>query len=105
MILYILTHIHFSVSKSNFHFKGRSGISTDSFNKINVGILQFNIVNFQIKQFYHFPEIYLEFSLANLGCNYWNNLPVKVFVFFAYRKKDSCLILGNFYSNLFQLSS
>ena len=32
-------------------FKGKSRISKDIFNKINLSILQFNIVNFQMKQF------------------------------------------------------
>ena len=49
--LYLYTHIRFSVNKPNFHFKGKGRISTDGFNKINLSILQFNILNFQIKQF------------------------------------------------------
>ena len=46
MIFCILTHIPFSVNKYNFHFKRKSRITADNFNKINVNILQFNIVNF-----------------------------------------------------------
>ena len=42
----IFTHIPFSVNNSYFHFKGRSSIS----------ILQFNNVNFQIKQFVIFQK-------------------------------------------------
>ena len=44
-------HILLSVVKSNFHFKRKSKIYTDSFNDINVSILQCNIVFFQIKKF------------------------------------------------------
>ena len=54
------------MKKSNFRFKVKSSIS----------ILQFKNVNFQVKQICHFPEIYVEFSLASMGCNYelkWNN--------------------------------
>ena len=40
MIFCTFTHILFSVNKSNFHFKGKSRIFTDGFNKINVSILQ-----------------------------------------------------------------
>ena len=36
MIFCIYTHIPFPVNKSNLHFKGRSRISTDSFNEINI---------------------------------------------------------------------
>ena len=54
--LYLYTHIRFSVNKPNFHFKGKSRISTDGFNKINLSILQFNILNFQIKQFVIFHK-------------------------------------------------
>ena len=56
--LYLYTHIRFSVNKPNFHFKGKGRISTDGFNKINFSILQF---------------IFMEFSLASLGCNYERN--------------------------------
>ena len=52
MIFCIFTHIYFSVNTPNFHFKGMGRISTDGFNKINLSILQFNILNFQIKQFF-----------------------------------------------------
>ena len=45
-----------SVNKPNFHFKGKGRISTDSFNKINVSILQFNILNFQMKQLVIFQK-------------------------------------------------
>ena len=65
------------MNKYNVHFKGRSRISKDSFNKINVSTFQFNFLNFQIKTIYHFPEIVVKFSLANLECNYelnWNKL-------------------------------
>ena len=51
MIFRIYTHIPFTVNKPNFHFKGSSRISTDRLHEINVSILQFTIVNFQIKQF------------------------------------------------------
>ena len=54
--LYLYTHIRFSVNKPNFHFKGKGRISTDGFNKINLSILQFNILNFQIKQFIIFQK-------------------------------------------------
>ena len=66
MIFCIFTHIPLIVNKSNFHFKRKSRITTDHVNKINVNMLQFSIVNFQIK-----------FSLANQGCDYelnWANL-------------------------------
>ena len=66
MIFCIFTHIPLIVNKSNFHFKRKSRITTDNFNKINVNILRFSIANFQIK-----------FSLANQGCDYelnWANL-------------------------------
>ena len=56
IFFYLYTHIRFSVSKRNFHFKGKGRISTDGFNKINLGILQFNILNFQIKQFIIFQK-------------------------------------------------
>ena len=52
--LYLYTHIGFSVSMTNF--KGKNRISTDAFNKIKLIILQFNILNFQIKQFIIFPK-------------------------------------------------
>ena len=45
------------MNKYNVHFKGRSRISTDSFNKINVSTFQFNFVNFQIKQFIIFQKL------------------------------------------------
>ena len=45
--LYLYTH---------FHFRDRGRISTDSFYKINVTIFQFDIVNFQIKQFIIFQK-------------------------------------------------
>ena len=53
---YLYTHIRFSENKPNFPFKGKGRISTDGFNKINLSILQFNILNFQIKQFITFHE-------------------------------------------------
>ena len=37
--LYLYTHIRFMVNKPNFHFKRKSRISTDGFNKINLSIL------------------------------------------------------------------
>ena len=46
MIFCIFTHIPLSVNNSYFHFKGKNSIS----------ILQFNIVNFQIKQFVIFQK-------------------------------------------------
>ena len=46
IFLYFYTQIHFSVHKPNFYFKGKGGISTDGFSKINLSILQFNILNF-----------------------------------------------------------
>ena len=49
--LYLYTHIRFSVNKPNFHFKGKCKIPTDGFNKINLSILQFNVLNFHIKRF------------------------------------------------------
>ena len=52
--LYLYTHIRFSVNKPNFHFKGMGRISTDGFNKINLSMLQFNILNFQIFQIKQF---------------------------------------------------
>ena len=54
--LYFYTHIRFSVNKPNFHFKEKDRISTDGFNKINLRILQFNTLNFQIKQFVIFQN-------------------------------------------------
>ena len=36
---YLYTHIRFIVSKSNFHFKWKSMISTDGLTKINLSIL------------------------------------------------------------------
>ena len=48
--LYIYTHIRFSVNKPNFHFKGKGRISINDFNKINLSVLQFSNLNFQIKQ-------------------------------------------------------
>ena len=38
MIFIIFTHIPFSVNKSNFSFKEKSGISIDSFNKTNLSV-------------------------------------------------------------------
>ena len=55
--LYLYIHICFSVNKSNFHFKGKGSISTDGFNKINLSILQFDILNFQIKKFIIFQKL------------------------------------------------
>ena len=75
--LYFSTDIRFSVNKPNFSFKGKSRISTDGFNKINVSVLQFNILKFPSQTNCHFSEIFAEFSLTNLGCNYeldWNEL-------------------------------
>ena len=57
-VLCLYKHILFTVNKSNSHFKGMSRIFTDSFNKINVNILQFSF------------KIFLEFILTNVGCNY-----------------------------------
>ena len=54
--LYLYTLFRFSVSKPNFHFKGKGKISTDGFNKINLSILQFNSLNLQIKQFIIFQN-------------------------------------------------
>ena len=54
--LYIYTHIRFSVNKPNFHFKGIGRISTDGSNKINLSMFQFNVLNFQIKQFIIFQK-------------------------------------------------
>ena len=54
--LYPYIHIRFRVNKPNFHFKGKGSIPTDGFNKINLSILQFNILNFQIKQFIIFQK-------------------------------------------------
>ena len=56
MIFCIFTHISCNVNKSNFHFKRNGRVSTDSFNKINLSILQFNTVNLQIKQFIIFQK-------------------------------------------------
>ena len=57
MIYQILyTHFCFSVNKPNFYFKGKSRISTDGFNKIDLSILQFNILNFQFEQFVIFQK-------------------------------------------------
>ena len=47
------------MNKYNVHFKGRSRISTDSFNQINVSTFQFNFLNFQIKQFIIFQKLSL----------------------------------------------
>ena len=54
--LYLYTQIRFSVNKPNFHFKGITRISTDGFSKINLSILQFDILNSQIKQFVIFQK-------------------------------------------------
>ena len=54
--LYLYTHIRFSINKPNFHYQGKCRISTDGCNKINVSTLQFNISNFQIKQFIIFQK-------------------------------------------------
>ena len=54
--MYLYTHIRFSVNKPNFYFKGKSKISTDGCNKIDLSILQFNILNFRIKQFIIFQK-------------------------------------------------
>ena len=56
MIFYIFKHVAFSVSKSNFHFKGKSRISTDSFNKTNLSTLQFNI-KISIETIYRFQKL------------------------------------------------
>ena len=53
---FVLTHISFSLNKSDFHMKQRSRIFTDNFNKTNVNILQFNIVSLRIKQFIIFEK-------------------------------------------------
>ena len=55
MIFYVFKHVAFSVSKSNFHFKGKSRISTDSFNKTNLSIPQFNI-KISNETIYHFQK-------------------------------------------------
>ena len=55
---FIFTHIPSSLSKSNFHCKGRSGIFTESVNKTNVSMRQFNTVRFQVKQFIIFEKIW-----------------------------------------------
>ena len=55
------------MNKYNVHFKGRSRISTDSFNKINVSTLQLNFANVPNQTIYHFLEIFVEFSLAIWG--------------------------------------
>ena len=57
MIFCIFTQIPFSVNNSYFHFEGRSSI----------GILQFKFPNQTIC---HFSEIFVEFSVANVECNY-----------------------------------
>ena len=54
--LYLYTHIRFNVIKPNFPFKGQGKISRDGFNKINLSILQFNILNFEIKQLITFQK-------------------------------------------------
>ena len=56
IFLYFYTQIHFSVNKPNFYFKGKGRISTDVFSKINLSILQLNILNLQIKQFVIFKK-------------------------------------------------
>ena len=53
---YLYRHIRFSANKPNFYFKGKSRISTDGFIEINLSILQFNILKFQIKQFVFFQK-------------------------------------------------
>ena len=55
-LLYLYTLTRFSVNKPNFYFKGKGTISTDGFSKINLSILQLNILNFQIKQFIIFQK-------------------------------------------------
>ena len=59
--LYLYTRIHI-VNKSNFLFKGKSRISTDGLDNINLSI------------HFKFPNqtVFVEFSLASLGCNYIN---------------------------------
>ena len=54
--LYLYKHIHLSLNKPNFHFKGKGRVSTNGFNIINLSILQFNVLNFQIKQFIIFQK-------------------------------------------------
>ena len=54
--LYLYTHNRFNVIKPNFPFKGKGKISRDGFNKINLSILQFNILNVQIKQLIIFQK-------------------------------------------------
>ena len=54
--LYLYTHIRFNVNKPYFPFKGNGKISGDGFNKINLSILQFNILNVQIKQLIIFQK-------------------------------------------------
>ena len=60
--LYLYTRIRFSVNKSNYLFKGKSRISRDGLNNINLSI------------HFKFPNqtVFVEFSLASLGCNYMN---------------------------------
>ena len=54
--LYLYTHIRFSINKPNFYYKGKGRIFTDGFNKINLSTIQFNVLNFQIKQFIIFQK-------------------------------------------------
>ena len=54
--LYFYTHICFSINKPKFHFYGKVRISTDGFNKSNLSILRFNMLNFQIKRFIIFQK-------------------------------------------------
>ena len=55
--LYLYIHIRFSANKPNFHFKGKSRISADGFNKSNFSLLQLNILDFQLKQLTIFRKL------------------------------------------------
>ena len=64
-------------NKSNFPFKGKSRISIDSFNKINISILQFNIKNFQKSNNLSFSINFRGIQFSQSAVNYdfnWNNL-------------------------------
>ena len=54
--LYFYTQICFSINKPKFHFQVKGRISTDGFNKSNLSILRFNMLNFQIKRFIIFQK-------------------------------------------------
>ena len=64
---YLYTHIRFSVNKPNFRFKEKGKISADGFNKSNVSILQFKILNVQIKRFIIFQKFsWIQFGQSGL---------------------------------------